>query len=856
MALEKYQQMRRFNETPEPAGKARKGRGPLRFVVQKHAASRLHYDFRLEIGGVLVSWAVPKGPSLNPEDKRLAMMTEDHPYEYKDFEGIIPKGNYGAGTVMIWDEGTYYPGYVDHDGQVQKTGKTRAEQDKEMRRQLHQQHLTFIMEGQKLKGEFALIKIKNSDDENAWLLVKKGDASADTKSEITSADRSATTGRSIEEIAADGDRQWTRDGESSVLDLGDTPKTDMPREVKPMLATLTDTPFDRDDWLFEVKWDGYRAIAEVEQGKAKFYSRNLQSFNSKFKPVVDSLSQLKHDAVLDGELVAVDEQGRSRFQLLQNYQKTGQGSLLYYIFDVLWLDGHDLTKLPLLRRKQILSQLLPAQSLVRYSDHIEKSGSNFFQLAQQQQLEGIIGKQADSLYRQGVRSKSWLKIKTNLRQEAVVGGFTEPRGGRQGLGALILGVYEDDKLCYIGHTGGGFTDQGLQDMHRRLQPLTRPDSPFSTIFKTNAPVTWVEPNLVVEVSFAEWTAEGHMRQPIFIGTREDKDPRAVRREVITQSPKPQNDAPLPAEFSSSANPGTELLTVGRHQLKATHLSKVFWPDEGYTKGDVINYYRYVAPLILPYLKDRPQSLNRHPNGITGKSFYQKHMETSQLPPWLKTHKVHSDSEDRDIDYLICNDEATLVYMANLGCIEINPWNSTIKNPDRPDYFVMDLDPEDIGFDAVIQTARAVHDVLDQAGVPSYPKTSGATGLHIYIPLGAKYDYEQAKEFAHLVGLLVNQKLPDSTSLERSPSKRQGKVYLDYLQNRRGQTLASAYSIRPKAGATISTPLRWDEVNLKLHPGKFTIKTIAARLDRVGDLWNPVLGKGIDLKSALKHLSPE
>ncbi|MBW3538501.1 DNA ligase D [Candidatus Parcubacteria bacterium] len=905
MALEKYKQKRRFNETPEPKGDRHDGTGPLRFVVQKHQASRLHYDFRLELDGVLKSWAVPKGPSLNPEDKRLAMMVEDHPYDYRTFEGIIPQGNYGGGTVMVWDEGNYHAVRDAKTGDRKPkpdrpaTGPTsRQDSERLLKHGLHAGNLKFILDGHKLKGEFALIKLKNAED-NAWLLMKKDDQWADPKRDVTKQDRSAVTGRTMPEIADQSEAQgnvW-RSSDSSTPDdkispdqnlpaeaLSGAPKAEMPRDVKPMLATLTDQPFDREGWLFEVKWDGYRAIAEVDQGKVKLYSRNLQPFNQKFPPVVAALRGLSHDAVLDGEVVALDEDGKPRFQLLQNWAKgvgsqADRGVLVYYAFDLIWLGGHDLTGLALIRRKQLLAQILPVSPHLKISDHITERGKDFFEAARGQDLEGVMAKDAQSTYRPGVRTKSWLKVKTHRRQKAVVGGFTEPRGSRQGLGAVVLGVYQDDKLVYIGHTGGGFTDQSLAQMKRRLKPLIRQTSPFSASFKTNAPVTWVEPRVVVEVSFAEWTGDGHMRQPILVGVREDKDPRQVRRELpqavpvggseeTAESKQDPSDKPDITQYSmpeskkarnrrgqkEATHSNNQELVIGRKKLRTTHLNKVFWPDEGYTKGDVIAYYRRMAPLMLPYLKDRPQSLLRHPNGINGKSFFQKDMDLGQLPRWAKTYAVRSQSEDRDIDYLVCNDAATLVYMANLGCIEINPWNSRTKRPDHPDYLVMDLDPEDIGFEQVIEVAQAVYQVCQRAGAPSYCKTSGATGLHIYVPLAARYDYEQTKEFARLIGLLVNQTLPDITSLERSPAKRQQKVYLDYLQNRRGQTMAAAYSLRPKPGATVSTPLRWDEVKPGLKPSDFTIRTITDRVNQVGDLWRPVIGKGIDLQACLERLT--
>jgi bifunctional non-homologous end joining protein LigD len=869
MALEKYQRKRKFDATPEPKGKPRKGSGALKFVVQKHQASRLHYDFRLEMEGVLKSWAVPKGPSLNPEDKRLAMMVEDHPYDYRTFEGIIPEGNYGAGTVMIWDEGIYSPGYVDHDGKVVKTGKNRAEQDKEMRRQLHAGHLTFLMEGQRLKGEFALIKIKNSDDENAWLLIKKGDKHADAKQDITHRDKSAITGRSLDEITNAADQTWHSNRnpdlsqalnpdatpikyQSLALELKGLPKASLPHDVKPMLATLVEEPFNSPDWVYEIKWDGYRILAHIDKGKVTLRSRGDQDYTQRYKPVAQSLASLGHNAVLDGEMVVVDQEGRSKFQLLQNYHNTGQGNLTYYVFDILQADGHNLTGLPLQKRKQILQNLLPEWDNVKYSEHIATYGKQFFELAREQGLEGIMAKRAGSKYLSGKRSSDWLKIKTHMRQEAVIGGYTEPRGGRQFFGALVLGVYQGNNLVYIGHTGGGFGEVGLKNLYSQLKALETNICPFATKPTTNTLAHWVKPKLVCEVEFSEWTEDGSLRHPIFVGLRSDKDPKEVVREMAKPiNPHPPDHNQPKIRESRSPKSSDQEITINRHKLKLTHLDKVYWPDDGYTKGDLIDYYREVAPVMMPYLKDRPMSLNRHPNGISGASFYQKDLE--KHPDWVKTQTIHSESEDRDIHYLVCRDEATLIYMANLGCIEVNPWSSCIKKLNNPDWCVIDLDPEGIGFEAVIQVARQVHKTLDSIDVPSYPKTSGASGIHIYIPLGSKYNYDQTKDFAHLIVQMVNTAMPDITSILRNPAKRQKRVYLDYLQNRRGQTLAAPYAVRPKRGATVSTPLKWEEVKPGLHPNQFTFNNIHKRLDKVGDLWQPVLEKSIDMAKVLKNI---
>jgi bifunctional non-homologous end joining protein LigD len=818
MSLAEYRKKRSFRRTPEPTG-GKGGRGPLRFVVQKHHASRLHYDFRLELDGTLKSWAVPKGPSLDPADKRLAMMVEDHPLDYRTFEGVIPEGNYGAGRVIVWDQGTYHaPNAAD------RRGTERAVRDG-----LARGRVSFVLDGEKLRGEFALVKLRRGAP-NAWLLIKHGDEFA-TPDDVTAAERSVVSGRTLDDIDA-GPPKRVRSGTKSRTPraAGKRPS----RLVRPMLATLVDAPFDRAGWIFEIKWDGYRAIAEVDRGFVRLYSRNHTSFESKFAPVVKGLAGLKRRAVLDGEVVAVDSAGRSRFQLLQNYQKTGQGDLVYVVFDLLELDGRDLRGRPLAERKEQLRKLVNNLPHIRYGDHVEETGAAFFRAAVEQGLEGIIGKDGASPYREGVRSPAWVKIKTRQGQEAVIGGFTAPRGRRVGLGSLVLGVYEGDDLIYIGHTGGGLDTRGLENLSARLTALETKTCPFRKRPRTNAPVRWVKPQLVCEVVFQEWTDDGRMRQPIFVGLREDKPAREVRREV-----------PAPSAPAAKAVPDGPVFT---------NLDKVYWPVDGYTKGDLIAYYREVAPVILPYLRDRPMSLHRHPDGITGEGFFQKDVGRRPPPPWVRTVPIRSDSMAGRITYLVCDDEPTLLYLANLGCIELNPWNSRVGSLDRPDWLVIDLDPEAIPFARVIEAAVAVRKELDRAGAECLCKTSGKRGLHVYVPLGARYDTDVARQFAEVVATVVNRRLPRITSLERRPVNRQGRVYLDYLQNRRGQTLAAPYSVRPAPAAPVSTPLRWSEVRRGLDPNRFTMRTMKNRLDRVGDLWAPVRGPGIDLADCLERLS--
>ena len=650
----------------------------------------------------------------------------------------------------------------------------------------------------------------------------------------------------------------------------------MPLRVKPMLTTLVDEAFDSDDWLFEIKWDGYRAVSSISGGKVELYSRNNLSFNQRYPEIVDELSTWPIDAVLDGEIVALDENGHSRFQFLQNWMSDQQGTLRYYVFDILWLDGNDLREVPLIDRKKILKQIIPSSDAICYSDHVEKNGIKFFEAASQRGLEGIIAKKKNATYETDTRSKNWLKIKTALRQEAVIVGFTEPAGSRSYFGALVLGIYENGKLEYAGHTGTGFTHKTLKEVWDKLEPLITDKCPFDIKPKTRLPATWVKPKLICEVKFQEWT-QGHiMRVPVFMGLRSDKKPIEVKKENPMATEKIQkakgkkqsaepNKTPASgkkgkAKASSAkkiAHPGQWLdedekelsLKLNGQELKLTNLDKIYWKKEHYTKRDLLNYYHGIAPIMLPYMKNRPQSLNRHPNGIDGMSFFQKNVQ-GKVPNWIETFDEFSESTKETVHYYVCTNEASLVYLANLGCIEMNPWHSTTMKPNNPDYCLIDLDPHEVGFDKVIETAQAVKKVLDELSIPAWCKTSGASGIHICIPLGAKYTYDQSRQLAELIANLVHHEVPSFTSVERSPAKRRRKVYLDYLQNSKGQTVACVYSARPKPGATVSTPLFWEEVKKGLSPANFTIKNLFERIKNEGDIFKPVYEKGIDLRTTL------
>jgi bifunctional non-homologous end joining protein LigD len=625
-----------------------------------------------------------------------------------------------------------------------------------------------------------------------------------------------------------------------------------------MLAKLHDKPFDDPNWIYEIKWDGYRAIAEINKKEPRLYSRNGLSFKDDYPAIFEELKKIKKEAIIDGEIVTLDKNGKPAFQLIQQYAQDGDVPICYYVFDCLSVNGKSIENKPLLERKKILQSLLPKSDIVTYCDHVETQGKAFFAAVKKQGLEGMIAKRADSIYAEGGRSVDWLKVKNIVMEEAVIAGYTEPGGSRKYFGALVLGLYKKGKLVYIGHTGTGFDDKTLKELYNRLQPLVTNKSPFDTKVPVNAPVTWVMPELVCNLKYSEITQDGHRRHPVFMGLRIDKAAKEVHEEVRDGDNLPAGRQSLVSDklakktSKKMADMDTVKTTKGKQEF--THLDKIFWPGEGYTKGDVIDYYNTVYPHIGKYMKDRPESLMRTPNGINGSGFFHKDAGLA-APDWVKSVPLFSERADKEINYIICNDKPTLLYLANLGCIEMNPWNSRIKALDKPDYLVLDLDPSAQNtFEQVIETANVIKGLLDKAGATSYPKTSGATGIHIYVPLGAKYSYDHAKEFAHTIAIMAQEQLPDFTSLERSLSKRgKNNIYIDYLQNRKGQTLACAYSVRPKPGATVSTPLEWSEVKKGLQPSDFNMKNIMKRIEKKGDLFNGVLLKGIDMMKCLKKL---
>ncbi|MET3979736.1 bifunctional non-homologous end joining protein LigD [Mucilaginibacter sp. UYP25] len=908
MGLTEYARKRDFKKTAEPKAGKSKDKDHLIFVVQKHDASRLHYDFRLEMDGVLKSWAVPKGPSLDPKVKHLAMMVEDHPFDYLNFEGIIPKGEYGGGTVIVWDEGTYEP--------IEPI-KGKKAQEKHLLKQLASGQLKIKLHGEKLNGEFAMVKTHGMG-ENGWLMIKHKDEFA-TSDDITKKDKSVLSGKTIETMEKTSEKVWQHGHEEDVVPdeelaeevkaeepgeldikaiLKSAPKSKVPTNIKPMKATLVDEPFDEPGWLFEVKWDGYRAVAILDKKEgAQLISRNNLPFE-KYYPINEALKSWGMDAVLDGELLVLSEKGISDFGAMQNWRSEADGNLVFYIFDILWYEGKNLMGLPLIERQAILQSILPTDNEhIRQSKVFDANGIDFFGAAERMGLEGIIAKKADSVYTSDLRSKEWLKVKVQRRQEVVIAGFTKNEGTGKSFSALILGVYKGKDLQFVGKAGTGFSDKLQKEMMAQFKPLITDKSPFDYEVDVDKPTrfrpkrmgakpTWLKPELVCEVGFAEVTSDGVFRQASFKGMRTDKKAKDVvletpvdTEETVAESKEaaePAVKASKTKENSTKSklkgkaketdlklepvksterktllNPteDTQTKKVCGHDLKFNHVTKLYWPEDKITKGQMLNYYYKVGEYMMPYLKDRPMSLNRFPGGIHGQSFYQKNV-TDKAPDWAKTFD-HVTGEGKVTKYLVGTDEASLLWMNSLGCIEINPWFSRAETPDNPDYCVIDLDPDKHTYDQVVEAARHTKDILDAIDVPSYPKTSGSTGMHIYIPLEGKYTYDQSQMFANIIVKLVHKQIPDFTSLERSIVARKGKMYLDFLQNRPGATIAGPYSLRPKPGATVSMPLTWDEVKPGLTIQHFNIHNALDRLKETGDLFNGVLGEGIDLAKTIK-----
>jgi bifunctional non-homologous end joining protein LigD len=937
MGLAEYRKKRDFRRTPEPKGTPQqRHEGPI-FVVQKHAARRMHYDFRLEHDGVLKSWAVPKGPSLNPQEKRLAVEVEDHPLEYATFEGTIPEGEYGGGTVLVWDRGRWIS-------------------DSDVAQALKKGHLHFRLEGTKLRGGWNLVRMPRSDgDKPVWLLIKSRDEEARRSEEADIVGKhpdSVASGRTLDEIAQAADRVWhsnrgpqgkaTTESTSVPVDsgapIGRSTKApprgvpavvqlpqwrEPPENVRPMLATLAEAPPSDPELIYEPKYDGIRALVDIEPAArttgtatVRIWSRLGNEKTDHFPEIVRVLKtfgrKLKAGVLLDGEIVALDASGKPvGFQHLQgrvhlsgvqedDMRVGARDSVGFMVFDILRDGDSDLRPLPLVARRARLERVMRniGSPLVRLSDFRPHDGTRLYRQALQEGWEGLIAKKADSPYRSGKRTSDWRKIKILWRQECVIGGWTEPRQSRMHFGALLLGVYERDGLYYVGHTGTGFTDAELGRLSKLMRKLARPTSPFIKPPKTNERPHWVEPRLVAELKFTEWTADGKLRHPVYLGLRDDVDPRKVHREpsptlhrdalrgaassqpslVIRHSEgkskarEPSSRTQMPQHAGQVSEPyrlskaleklvedlrtledgrgGGRLTLPNGDRLEVGHLNKIFWPDHGITKGELLRYYVEVSPLLLPVVEDRPLVMRRFPNGIKGKAFYQQRAP-AKVPPGVRVETVRGDEEVPS--RLIGGSLTTLLYMTQLAVISQDPWFSRVQSADIADYVALDLDPmPGVPWSQVLDVARWSRDELERVGVPSFPKTSGASGLHIYIPLMPGTPYEPGRIFCQMIATLVAHKHPDIATVQRSVHRRGRTIYMDYLQNIQGKTIATAYSARASEFAGVSMPVTWEEVDDGIRAQDFTIRTALTRLRSVGDLWAAFRqSPGVDLHAVLK-----
>ena len=837
--LEAYRKKRDPERTPEPFGGRRPGGGRM-FVVQKHAARRLHYDVRLEMDGVLKSWAVPKGPSVHAEEKRLAVHVEDHPIEYADFEGVIAPGNYGAGSVIVWDRGWY-----------------RSAKPEDPLEQLRRGKLEVELFGYKLRGRWTLARMSGSEKD--WLLLKKADGAAASDELVDRYPQSILSGLTVEEMA---DVPGRLASIRQHLDTLDAPRREVPAGSQPfMLATLDERAPSDKGWLFEIKFDGVRVLAARRGEQVELYGRSGQLITGRYPDLVRALLALPVEHfVIDGEIVALDERGRPSFQRLQPRMAltdpreieaaAARVPVEGVFFDCLALDGHDLRRLPLTRRKDCLRLLVPPLGPVHYVDHVLEHGPAFLEAANEQRLEGIVAKKAASSYAGG-RSRDWIKVKCQRRQEFVIGGYTDPQGSRGHFGALHIGVYDGARLVYVSKVGTGFDQAGLKSLWEKLQPLARATPPFDTgAIPKGKSHHWVEPRLVCEVRFSDWTNDGGIRHPTFIALRSDKRPEECRREAIEAPPEIPSHPSPPLRGRGQGEGGAAV--VASKEVKLTNLKKMFWPVDGYTKGDLVAYYERVAPLLLPYLRDRPLVLTRYPDGITGKSFFQKDAPEF-TPAWVRTERVYSKDAEREIDYFVVDDVESLRYVANSGTIPLHLWASRLGSLERPDWLVLDLDPKGAPFTDVVKVARALHRILDDVELPSYPKTSGATGLHILIPLGARYTYDEVRTFARLLAVLGVEAEPEISTIARPLRSRGGKVYIDFGQNGHGQTIVGPFSLRPLPGAPASCPLTWGEVTARLDPARFTMITVPKRFDKIADPLAPVLTGGIDMAATVARI---
>lgn len=854
MSLNEYRRKREFSRTPEPEPALQEGEG-RRFFIQRHSARRLHYDLRLEMQGVLKSWALPHGPTLDPAMKRLAVHVEDHPMDYGNFEGTIPSGNYGAGQVTLWDRGTY-----------EWLGpKTPAQQ-------YEAGDLKFRLHGRKLLGEFALVRTKQSKGKD-WLLIKKKDFAVrpgwDPESDI----RSILPGR------------------PDLSKLEGARAAAMPATVAPMLAILGEQksmPIGT-DWLYEVKWDGVRALIFVEKDRVRILSRKGTSIEKQYPELLTIAESLEADsAILDGEIVCFDENGAPSFQLLQNRIGAGPKAVpmlaqaqpaAYFAFDLLYLNGYDLRQTPLVERKQLLSSILQPNTAFRYSEHFIGKGEELLEAVRAKGLEGIIAKNAFSRY-ETKRSRDWVKIKVVNQQDFVICGLIE--GERDYFGALALAVMEDRKLVYVGNVGSGFTQESLKSVYEKLKPLIVTKSPLRAVPKDIGKVTWVRPELVCTVRFNSWTDDNRLRAPVFLGLRNDQTPEECVRESGTGAPT-EPDAPKPRAALLAQDQIEIALTIDNQRLKFTNLSKVYYPQEGYTKRDVINFYDAVSGLLLPHLQGRPLSLKRYPDGIAGEYFFQKEAPAG-APEWLRTVAISAEekpgaesghaekprkqaktpspetkkakeSGKKIIHFVVVDDRPGLLYLANLGCIDQNPAMSRVESLENPDFILIDLDPYHCGYDRIVEAALLVRERLDQIGLQGYPKTTGGDGMHIYVPVEPVYTFQQTRTLAEILARWVAAERPDLFTTPRTVAAREkGKVYFDYLQNASAKTISAPYVLRAYPGAPVATPLSWSEVRPSLKPTQFHIGNVIRRFERTGDLFEGVLKKLQRIEDAVEKIT--
>lgn len=898
--LDEYERKRRFGVTPEPApgpaaaAEAEEER-PLRFVVQRHAATRLHYDLRLEMAGVLRSWAVPKGPSLDPELKRMAVLVEDHPLEYFDFEGVIPKGEYGGGTVMLWDWGTWEPNDQKRPGERLEPEASFAAGE-----------VKIVFHGQRLNGAFTLVRTggrghgpaRPGETGKEWLLIKKRDEFALAGHDAASVERSVHTGRTMAEIAAGRDAFWLSaapDPAAARIDLAGARSAPMPRSLRPMLATLAEAPFADPDWLVEPKWDGVRLLAFVRDGQTRLVTRNENLANDAFPEllVLPRLLRAKQ-AIVDGEAVVLDPAtahpsfqrilarvNPARARALVVAERATPGTLAYLLFDLVHLDGRDLHAVPLLDRKRLLASILAPHETIRLSEHTVGDAPAVFEAMRELGIEGIVMKRAASTYQPGRRSPDWLKVKALQQQEFVVGGFTRPKGARAGFGALVVGLYERDRegvdrLRYAGHVGSGFDEASLAEVAAALEPLVIDRSPFAVEPKTNEVATWVLPERVAEVRFASWVTgedgEPHLRAPVFLGLRDDVPPTECRREAPARPATAARKRPAairpsaPAEPPASAAPPVASATIDPRDvatpaemealerirregtwelqgrpLRLTNLDKVLFPAVGLTKRDLVRYYVSVGPWLLPYLRDRAVNTNPRPDGVEEAGFWQKQVP-AHAPPWIRTWHYEG-RHDRPHDYVVCDTLPALAWLANLAAIDLHPWTSRIHAPDQPDWCLFDFDPaEGAGFEEVIRLALALRTTLAHLGLQGFPKVSGQTGVQVYLPLAPGHTFERSRAFAQEIGRLIGAALPELVTWDWEVARRTGRTRIDYTQNAVNKTLAICYSVRPTPTASVSMPVSWDELenDPDLRPDRWTILDALERIAAVGDLFAPTL----------------